>query len=284
MIKKLNGRLVFAYESPKKISYRLRRPKMRLSLLAILIGIFLLPNLAYLAAITPENLISLTNQERQAQGLNVLSANELLTQAALNKGRAILNSQNFSHTINDKKFSGWVRDIGYDYSYVGENLAIDFATSEGVVKAWNDSPLHKKNLLSPYYSEIGIAAINGKFQGQDTTIVVQIFGAPKSLAGLNFPNTDLLTPQLNSSVAQFGSTKNIIIQPNLSQGLSPIKNIFVLGDSDMLTGQANKFIIQPERLSILENLIIAFALCLTLLFLGALIKRYPAGINKLISI
>lgn len=93
MIKRINGRLRFCYDCPKKTYKKLSGLNFKLSLLVgALIGLFLLPQLAYLAVITPEKLIELTNRERQAAGLNPLTANQLLTQAATRKGEAILET------------------------------------------------------------------------------------------------------------------------------------------------------------------------------------------------
>ncbi|MDD5071490.1 MAG: CAP domain-containing protein [Patescibacteria group bacterium] len=148
------------------------------SLTVILLGIFLWPKTAYLSSITPEKIIELTNRERTENNLGPLTVNELLAKAAAEKALAILASGRFQHNIGEKKFSEWIKETGYKYSYVGENLAVDFITSEGVLAAWLASPSHKKNILNSYYREIGVAAARGNFDGQDTTLVVQIFGAP----------------------------------------------------------------------------------------------------------
>jgi hypothetical protein len=47
-----------------------------------------------------------------------------------------------------------------------------------VIKAWLNSPDHKKNLFNSYYKEIGVAVEEGMFDRQNTILVVQIFGAP----------------------------------------------------------------------------------------------------------
>ncbi len=176
MLVEINGQLTCCYSCPKI------KPRSRFkylgSLLAILIGIFLLPQVAYFSTIIPEKIIELTNEQRLDVGLNALSVNQTLTQAAYAKGEAIIAAQQFQHNINDKKFSAWIKEAGYKYSYVGENLAIDFMTSEGVINAWLNSETHKENLLNTHYDEIGVAVIEDKFQGQNTILVVQIFGAP----------------------------------------------------------------------------------------------------------
>jgi hypothetical protein len=187
---------IFDYNRPRnglfssflKIDKRLRNS----SLIVIMIGVFLLPKTAYLSTITPEKIIEATNKERNKASLSALISNPLLEKAALAKAEAILDSQNFDHEIGGRRFSAWVKDSGYQYSIVGENLAIDFVTSEGVLKAWLNSPDHKKNIYNEEYQEIGVAVIEGNFQGQGTIVVAQIFGTP-------LKNTETsLTPIFNN--------------------------------------------------------------------------------------
>jgi hypothetical protein len=148
------------------------------SLLAITLGIFLLPKTAFMAAITPDRIISLTNTARNQTGLNTLQTNSQLTAAAKAKAQAILDSQTFDHTINGKKFSVWIKAAGYKYDLVGENLAIDFVTSEGLMRAWLASPEHRQNITEKEYTDIGVGIAEGKFAGQDTIVVAQLFGDP----------------------------------------------------------------------------------------------------------
>jgi len=286
MVQRINGRLYFTYGGPKTEYYKLTRLNLKLSLLGILIGIFLLPNLAYLSDITAENIINLTNQERQTAGLNTLTSNQLLTQAATLKGQAILESQNFSHNIDNKKFSSWVRDVGYNYSYVGENLAIDFTASEDIMRAWENSPLHKKNLLSPYYQEIGVAAVDGKFQGQDTTIVVQIFGAP-TLASAQ-PSTihsNLNYSNLNLADNQFNSAKNLLNYSIVNKELlANYNNKLILPAENNLMVKANNFIVQPEFNQTTDNILVIFSF-LILIYLLTFFYCYKFfKINKFASI
>lgn len=147
-------------------------------LIVIVIGVFLLPKNVYSTSITDENIIILTNEERTKNNIDEVTANQLLSQAAYKKGNAILENQIFSHTIDGKSFSQWIKDSGYKYTYIGENLAIDFVSSEGVVNAWLASPSHKKNLLNDSFKEIGVAVLEGEFQDENTILVVQVFGTP----------------------------------------------------------------------------------------------------------
>lgn len=290
MVENLNGRLVFVCNSGSKQSIRLN---LKLSLLGMLVGIFLLPNLAFLSSITPEEIIALTNQEREAAGLNVLTANQLLTQAAIAKGKAILETQAFKHNIDDRKFSSWIRDTGYNYSYVGENLAIDFATSQGVIDAWKNSPMHKKNLLSPYYQEIGIAAIDGKFQGQDTTVVVQIFGSPavssaqplSANSGLSSINSNINFLETNLADYQLGRTENLLTHSILNQKVLPaFDSKLILPAENNTVAKVNTFIIRPESFLTANNFLIIFASLTLIYLLIFLYYYYFFKINKLASI
>lgn len=179
MAKKINEKIAyfcaFSNYTIKKNNY-----KYPAALLLIIIGLLFLPKIAYMTSVDSETLIELTNNEREKEGLNKLTANQLLAKAAHEKADAIINNQTFQHNIKDKKFSSWIRDAGYQYSYVGENLAMDFSSCEGIMKAWSESELHKKNILNPRFTEIGMAVIDGEFNGEMTTIVVQIFGEPLS--------------------------------------------------------------------------------------------------------
>lgn len=125
-----------------------------------------------------QELIRLTNAYRQGLGLNALAVNPRLTQAAVNKAKDLLSKQYFSHTSPEgKRFSNWVKEVNYSYFYVGENLAIDFAAPQEVFDAWLNSPKHKENIERKEFQEIGMADLKGRFDGRETSVVVQLFGS-----------------------------------------------------------------------------------------------------------
>lgn len=199
-----------------------------ISLFILLIGIFLLPKIVFSAGITSDKLFELTNQERSTNNINALTANQLLTQAAFNKASDILKFQTFQHNFNDKKFSDWIKSTGYIYSYVGENLAIDFATSEGIFKAWLDSPAHKKNIMEENFTEIGIAAVEGKFNNKNTIVVAQIFGAPP-----------------HASAALLTMRDNPIFKTDFNSGL--------LNNESLLTHSAGSLIFNSNSISLTKD-------------------------------
>lgn len=133
--------------------------------------------LGYSKDINVTRILTLVNQKRQEAGLSPVTLNPLLSTAATNKGNDMFTSNYWAH-ISPSGKTPWefIRGAGYDYEYAGENLAKSFDTSDQVVEAWMNSPTHRANLLKPEYTEMGLAVINGKLLGEETTLVVQEFG------------------------------------------------------------------------------------------------------------
>jgi hypothetical protein len=135
--------------------------------------------LGYASNITPEQVILQTNEQRASNGLGGLTLNDELSQAALAKGQDMFTDQYWSHTAPDGT-EPWffIENSGYKYKVAGENLARDFMNTSDMVSAWMASPTHRANLLNPKFQEIGIAVIDGRLNGFETTLVVQMFGSP----------------------------------------------------------------------------------------------------------
>lgn len=130
------------------------------------------------ATVLPSVLIDLTNQTRASNNVLALNRSDTLDLAAQLKAKDMSANGYFAHTSP----SGitpwhWFSQAGYSFTYAGENLAIDFTESADVENAWINSPTHKANLLSSHFNEIGIATVDGVYNGRPTTYVVQMFGA-----------------------------------------------------------------------------------------------------------
>ncbi len=134
-------------------------------------------------SITVQELIDLTNSKRQEQGLPALAVNQTLVQVAQQKAADMIAKNYWAHTSPDG-LTPWTffKSANYKYLYAGENLARDFSDSTSVVNAWMNSSTHRENIVSNRYREIGIAVIHDTFQGQPTTLVVQMFGTQVSSA------------------------------------------------------------------------------------------------------
>ena len=150
-----------------------------------------------LSAVLPGVIVELTNEERVTQNLGNLTRNPVLDEAARLKAMHMRAEGYFDHWSPEGVSPWfWFDQAGYNYVHAGENLAIYFDESEDVVQAWMESPLHKENILRPEYTEIGVAAIEGEYEGYDTVFIVQLFGTPavpQIVAGATQPATAITT-------------------------------------------------------------------------------------------
>lgn len=158
-------------------------------LIYILLFIFLQVSLSIISYAKPgvlgisgnidqKKLIELTNVEREKQGLSPVSENSALDQAATLKAQNMFSENYWAHFAPSGK-SPWdfILGSGYKFTFAGENLAKNFSTADEVVAAWMASTAHRDNLLSDKYQDIGIAVVEGVLNGQQTILVVQMFGS-----------------------------------------------------------------------------------------------------------
>lgn len=129
-------------------------------------------------SIATQDLLSETNRMRSENGLPALILNEQLSQAAQGKAAHMMQNNYWAHFAPDGT-TPWqfIKNSGYEYTYAGENLAKGFTHSNDVVAAWMNSTSHRENLLSQKYDEIGFAVIGGNLEGEETVLVVQMFGS-----------------------------------------------------------------------------------------------------------
>ncbi len=188
---KILSSLFIPHKNNRYHPYLLRLPSLFL-IAALLVGLILLPYFPQFKAknilgvgtnITISDIIKFTNQQRTQNGLPPLIENQILDRGAEAKAADMFAKNYWAHFAPDGT-SPWYffNKAGYGYLYAGENLAKNFDSSNQVVTAWMNSPSHRENLLNPKYRDIGIGIMNGTLQGEQTTLVVQFFGAPTSQA------------------------------------------------------------------------------------------------------
>lgn len=152
---------------------------IKLSLTGFLYAVY--PTEAQFAELTASKVFELTNQSRVENGLPSLRLNNRLSQAASAKAQDMVNDDYFEHTAPDgKKFWQWIKETGYSYTAAGENLAMDFTTAESAHNALMASSSHRNNILKSNYAEMGVAVLEGKLNGRQTTVLVEHFGTPTS--------------------------------------------------------------------------------------------------------
>lgn len=166
--------------------------------------------------ITVEKLYQLTNEQRLKHGLKPLLYSEKLAKAAEEKAKDMFLKNYWAHYAPDGT-TPWdfILASGYQYEYAGENLAKDFLFSENVVSAWMNSPTHRENILRPYYEEVGFAVVNGVLNGQETTLVVQLFGKPINKKSLALNQTSSSSP--HSQITPSSPPLNLQKKPVLAQ-------------------------------------------------------------------
>ncbi|OGK28467.1 hypothetical protein A3C28_04100, partial [Candidatus Roizmanbacteria bacterium RIFCSPHIGHO2_02_FULL_39_9] len=135
--------------------------------------------LGYATDITKEKLLELTNEVRIKNDAQRLNYNQQLELAAQKKAADMFAKNYWSHYSPEGK-TPWdfILGAGYNYEFAGENLAKNFLFSQGVIDAWMNSPTHKENIVRRDYSQVGFAVVNGILNGEETTLVVQMFGKP----------------------------------------------------------------------------------------------------------
>lgn len=129
-------------------------------------------------AFSASEVVKLTNSNRNQNGLGSLETNAKLTDAALAKANDMLNNDYFAHTAPSGK-TPWdfILDAGYNYNFAGENLSIGYSDGPELLNAWMNSPSHRANILNENFHDIGIAIVYGDYDGAQTVVVVQMFGA-----------------------------------------------------------------------------------------------------------
>ncbi len=179
--------------------------------------LFLFPHNALASEITEENIYALINSERQKSELQPLVPNDILSHVASLRATDMLENNYFSHQSPNGLMPWDIATIeNYEYSILGENLALDYYNAEEVINDWMASPNHRNNILNPLYSETGIEVI----QNSDNLLIVQIFAQPKTFI---YPGA---MPLINNSVND-QSLESII--PNNDN----IRNLTVLGAYDV---------------------------------------------------
>ena len=99
--------------------------------------------------------VELVNEERAKAGLNPLTLQKNITEAA--QVRAIETVTSFSHTRPDgRHFTTALKESGVSYRGAGENIAWGQKTPEQVMNGWMNSAGHRANILNEKYTSIGV--------------------------------------------------------------------------------------------------------------------------------
>ncbi|MFC0524415.1 CAP domain-containing protein [Pontibacillus salicampi] len=113
-----------------------------------------------------QQVVDLTNKEREKKGLPKVKAFDELTNVAQKKSEDMVNNGYFSH--NSPTYGSpfeMMDNFGIEYKTAAENIAAGQKTPEKVVKGWMNSAGHRKNILNNKVTHIGIGVERGGDMG-----------------------------------------------------------------------------------------------------------------------
>ena len=191
----------------------------------------LAPHSELFGIIVSNALVDETNQNRVTNGDSALAVSPLLMTAAQEKATDMANNNYFAHTSPTGVTPwSWFGQVGYSFTYAGENLAVNFSDSQDVTNAWMASAEHRANILDPSFTQIGIATAQGTYDGHPATYVVELFGTPVPPA----PPAEPIA-FVNAASAAASSTSHGVIAPILAASKSKVKA--VAASSTLVTQQ-----------------------------------------------
>jgi hypothetical protein len=129
--------------------------------------------------LTTDNILNAVNQERLANNLPALNLDNRLANAAQYKADDMQGRHYFSHTDPEGNYI-WNKIVseGYTpYLQLGENLAIEFYSTESLMSAWMNSPTHRANILTEGFKDQGMGLNFGQGTNTYGSAIANTFGS-----------------------------------------------------------------------------------------------------------
>ncbi len=122
-------------------------------------------------------LIDFINAERASHGLGPVRMSNALTQVARAHSQDMIDRDFFDHVNPD----GWgprerLDNAGYNWMTYGENIGGGYSSAELMSNGWMNSSGHRAIMLTPEFTEIGVAYVAGGFYGHYWTA---LFATPQ---------------------------------------------------------------------------------------------------------
>lgn len=129
-------------------------------------------------AIDAGQAVNVISAYRGANGLGKVKVDPRLMAAAADYAKAMGSQDRINHRIGGT-LPRRVAAAGYDWGAAAENLGAGYPTLNSALDAWKRSPGHRKNLLSPNVTEIGVAAVGTPPGSKHRTYWALILAAPR---------------------------------------------------------------------------------------------------------
>ncbi|WP_276703366.1 CAP domain-containing protein [Romboutsia ilealis] len=120
-----------------------------------------------------QQVLDLVNAERAKRGISALTLDSSLSSVATKKSQDMVNKNYFDHTspTYGSPFD-MMKQFGISYRSAGENIAKGQKTPQEVVAAWMNSEGHRKNILNPNFTNLGVGIAK---DSNKTTYWTQMF-------------------------------------------------------------------------------------------------------------
>jgi len=137
-------------------------------------------------AVAESAVVERTNSFREGRNLPALDTEAELAQAARSLAAFMARTGRYGHQADGKTPAQRAREQGYAYCLISENIAYQFDSSgfaarelaAELVRGWEESPGHRKNMLDPDATDIGVAISRSGESGY--YYAVQVFGRPET--------------------------------------------------------------------------------------------------------
>jgi uncharacterized protein YkwD len=100
---------------------------------------------------------SMISGYRKNNGRGPVTVDPVLTQIAKAHASEMAAKTKVGHDVGSGNLDVRAKARGYDYKRISENVAGGYQTLAEAFSGWRDSPDHKKNMLMPQATRIGIA-------------------------------------------------------------------------------------------------------------------------------
>jgi uncharacterized protein YkwD len=125
-----------------------------------------------------QTIVDLLNQQRAQAGLAPLQVDSRLVLAAQIHSHDMAQLGQMEHTLPGAALPTLVsraQYVGYNYSYLGENIAFNYPDDNSVMTAWMNSPGHRANILDAHYTQVGVGI---SYDSIGEPYYTQEFGSP----------------------------------------------------------------------------------------------------------
>lgn len=211
------------------------------------------------ASLQTIDIVSEINNIRKSYGLPPLIENPKLNVAALLKAQDMIEKDYFSHySPSGVTPWDWFKTVNYNYSYAGENLALNFWNSNETIEAWLSSPTHRANIINSKYLETGVAILNGTTPTtkESKVVVVQLFGTPKQtpeIKTISKPKIITTTTLKKIVVNKTTTSTTAKIETTTTLLTTTISNINAVDKTEILSKRSEKQNIDSDKINAILN-------------------------------